>query len=125
MPGMAGDASRVVSESARMRPARTNPITVGAVANMTCVSPAISDCAAGPPPLNWTDVNCTPATDSNSAEEICGVEPYPADALNSFPGFAFAYETRSFKFKKGDAAFTTTTAGPEATREMATKSFSE
>src|SRR5688572_32478952 len=99
MPGIAGDALRVEIASARMRPARMKPITVGEVANITCVSPAMIDCAAGPPPLNCTEVNCTPATDSNSAEARCGVEPKPAEALNSFPGFDFAKEIRSFKLK--------------------------
>src|SRR5262245_5544587 len=100
------------------------PTTVGAVANITWVSPASSDCAAGPPPLNCTDVNFTPATDSNSAEARCGVEPYPADALNSFPGSFLENSIRSFKFANGEFALTTITAGPLATREIGTKSFS-
>jgi hypothetical protein len=75
MPGTEGEGARVVTASAFMRPARMKPSTVGAVANITCVSPASSDCAAGPPPLNCTEVNCTPATDSNSADAMCGVEP--------------------------------------------------
>ena len=43
-----------------------NPITVGAVENITLVSPAIRDCIAGPPPLYCTAVNFTPATDSKN-----------------------------------------------------------
>ena len=75
MPGTAGEAARVLTASPRMRPARMKPMTVGAVANITWVSPASSDCAAGPPPLNCTDVNLTPATDSKSTEARCGAEP--------------------------------------------------
>ena len=90
MPGNAGEACGRVMASARMRPALMNPITVGGVANITWVSPASSDCAAGPPPLNCIEVNFTPATVSNATAASCGAEPYPAPALNNFPGLALA-----------------------------------
>ena len=48
-PGTAGEAWRELTARARTRPARMKPITVGAVAKFTCVSPASSDCVAGPP----------------------------------------------------------------------------
>ena len=76
--------------SGRMRPPLMKPITVGEVANITCVSPAISDCDAGPPPLNWMVVNLMPAAASKPTDARCGAEPKPADALNSLPGFALA-----------------------------------
>jgi hypothetical protein len=90
MPGIEGEPWRVEIVSGFMRPARMKPITVGEVANIIWVSPARSDCAAGPPPLYCTEVSFTPATDSNSTAARCGAEPKPADALKSLPGFCRA-----------------------------------
>ena len=101
-----------------------NPSTVGEVANIICVSPASSDCAAGPPPLYCTEFSFTPATDSNSTAARCGAEPKPADALNSLPGFCLRYSTSSFTLVKGWLLCSTSTVAPVATRQIATKSFS-
>lgn len=73
-----------------MRPPLIKPVTVGEVANITCVSPASSESDAGPPPLYWMVVNLMPAADSKATEARCGAEPKPAEAENSFPGLAFA-----------------------------------
>src|SRR6185503_17351318 len=56
MPGIEGEALRVEIVSGFMRPARMKPSTVGEVANIIWVSPARSDCAAGPPPLYCSEV---------------------------------------------------------------------
>ena len=50
-PGTRGVRSRLVTASARSRPAFTSGSTDGGVANESCVSPASTDCTAGPPPL--------------------------------------------------------------------------
>src|SRR3982751_3022362 len=113
---MAGEAFFDDTANAFSRLARTKPITVGAVAKLIWVSPASSDCVAGPPPLNCTCVNLMPATDSNSTDARCGDEPYPADAWNSFPGLAFAYAIISRKSLKGALGCTQITVGPVAMR---------
>jgi hypothetical protein len=50
-PGTSGVAARLVTASARSRPAWTSGSTDGGVANESCVSPARTDCTAGAPPL--------------------------------------------------------------------------
>ena len=90
MPGIAGEAWAVVSARARIRPALMKLITVGGVANITWVSPAIVEVAAAPPPLNWTVVKRTPAIASNCAVARCGVDPLPEDAALSLSGLARA-----------------------------------
>ena len=75
--GTSGERSRVVTASPRKRPAFTISSTDGGVANVTCVSPATTDCTAGAPPLNGTWNICTPATCENSAAPRCGAEPMP------------------------------------------------
>src|SRR5688572_9908703 len=75
MPGIAGEPLRIATTSGLRRPALMKPMTVGEVANRRCVSPASTDCAAGPPPLYCTVVNLTPAAASKAARAGCGVEP--------------------------------------------------
>src|SRR3954462_2920560 len=123
MPGIAGDAFRDETARAFRRLARTKPITVGAVAKLICVSPARSDCVAGPPPLNCTCVNWMPATDSNSTDARCGDEPYPADAWKSFPGLALAYAIISPSALNGALVCTHITVGPVAMRPIGAKSL--
>src|SRR5690349_5282614 len=124
MPGIEGEPLATLTRSGFMRPAWMKPVTVGEVANIICVSPASSDCAAGPPPLNCTEVTLIPAAASKAQEAICGAEPKPAEALNSLPGFAFAKAIRSASVWYGVALFTTSTVAPLATRETGTKSLS-
>src|SRR6185503_17430302 len=117
MPGMEGEPFGSVTRSGRMRPPLMKPITVGDVANITCVSPAISDCDAGPPPLYWIVVNFTPAAASKPTEARCGAEPNPAEAEKSLPGFAFANAMRSFAVLNGELLATTMIVVPTATRQ--------
>jgi hypothetical protein len=90
MPGTDGEPFFIDTASGRSRPARIMPMTVGAVEKATCVSPASTDCIAGPPPLNCTCVRGTPTAAENSVAEMFGVEPKPAEATNSLLGFALA-----------------------------------
>src|SRR6187455_1321205 len=117
MPGIDGEPLGCVTSSGRIRPPRMKPMTVGDVANMTCVSPASSDCDAGPPPLNWIVVNFTPAAVSKPTDARCGAEPKPADAENSLPGFAFANAIRSFALLNCEVLETTMMVVPTATRQ--------
>ena len=79
-PGTSDEPSRVLTASARRRPACTIGSTDGGVPKVTWVSPATTDWIAGPPPRNGIDVICTFATCRNSAPPRCGAEPLPAVA---------------------------------------------
>src|SRR5688572_10102450 len=124
MPGIDGEPFGRVTSNGRIRPPLMKPITVGDVANMTCVSPASSDWDAGPPPLNWMFVNFTPAAVSNPTEARCGADPNPAEAENSLPGFAFANAISSLALLNGELFGTTRIVVPIATRQIGMKSLS-
>jgi hypothetical protein len=98
--------------------------TVGGVENMTCVSPAMVEAAAGAPPLNCTVVNFTPATRSNSAAARWGVDPLPDEATFSTPGLDRASAISSLRFLAGTSLLTRMIIGATAKFVTGMKSLS-
>ena len=115
---------RLVTASARSRPAWTSGSTEGGVAKASCVSPASTDCTAGAPPLNGTWTISTPASRRNSTAARCGAEPLPEVAKLSLPGFFFACAISSCTEFTPMPGFTERMSGEELTLLMAIRSFS-
>src|SRR5512140_739268 len=95
-PGNKGELSRALTASPFRRPAPIIGSTEGGVANVTWVSPAMTDWMAGAPPRNGTSVISTPATCEKSAAPRCGALPLPAVAQLITPGDFFAFAIRSW-----------------------------
>src|SRR5512133_1940777 len=95
-PANKGELSRALTARPFKRPAATIGSTEGGVANVTCVSPAMTDWIAGAPPRNGTRVISTPATWENKAAPRCGALPLPAVAQLITPGDFLAFAIRSW-----------------------------
>ena len=116
--------ARLVTASARSRPACTSGSTEGGVANESCVSPASTDCTAGAPPLYGTCTISTPARRWNSTAARCGAEPLPDEAKLSLFGFFFACAISSFTVPTPTLGLTVRMSGEELTLLIGTRSLS-
>src|SRR5262245_5815271 len=79
IPGASAEGSAVVTAIARSLPDLSGPATEPRLANMTCVSPAITEMTAGPAPLNGMRTMLTPAICLKSSTARCVGAPVDPD----------------------------------------------
>ena len=90
---------------------------------MKLTRPAITSVRAGALPRNGTCVILAPESVSTSAAARCAEPPFPAEAYDTSPGFAFAACTTSWTELNGASARVTMTSGRNETRLIGAKSL--
>src|SRR5215212_3789567 len=83
----------------------------------------MTDCSAGPAPVNGTCTMSKPSDWRNSSPDKCGVVPTPGEAKLCFPGFFLTISTSSLMLWAGPCGLTTTTFGDAPEMVTGTRSL--